>query len=183
MLVEVVIAGFVPAGAAVRRLFWKFMELIRLAWQLQRRDLSHQRWTGRRSARGRSPTTRPSRVAPVHAAPAEGASRSSPTLRYRSRCPYPGYAGSRVAEDLQQWPRPGRYRDGARFFVSHLLSSLTRALAQAALKAPSPTILESGYPTGCTEGGRSFMHLSFRNPPRFDLMHEGKSSRAVIDFR
>jgi hypothetical protein len=100
MLVEVVIAGFVPAGVTVRRLFCKLMELIRFAWQLQRRDLSHQRWTGRPSA-------------------------------------------------------------GARFLCPTLLSSLTRALAQAALKASSPTILESGYPTGRTEGGHSFMHLSF----------------------
>jgi len=100
MFVEMFAAGFVPTGMTVSRLFWKLMELIRFAYQLQRRDLSHQRWTGRPSA-------------------------------------------------------------GARFFVSHLLSSLTRALAQAALKASSPTILESGYPTGRTEGGRSFMHLPF----------------------
>ena len=122
MFVEMFVAGFVPTGATVSRLFWKLMELIRLAYQLQRRDLSHQRWTGRPSA-------------------------------------------------------------GARFLCPTLLSSLTRAQTQAALKASSPTILESGYPTGRTEGGRSFMHLSFRNPPRFDLMHEGKSSRVVIDFR
>jgi len=46
MFVEVVIAGFVPADVTVRRLFFGLTELIRVAWLLQRRDLSQQRWTG-----------------------------------------------------------------------------------------------------------------------------------------
>jgi len=122
MFVEMFAAGFVPTGMTVSRLFWKLMELIRLAYQLQRRDLSHQRWTGRPSA---------------------GARFLCPTF-YR---PSPA-----------RWPKL-RSRRHRRLFWN--LGTRPVAPKEVARLCICP----------------------FRNPPRFDLMHEGKPSRAVIDFR
>jgi hypothetical protein len=61
--------------------------------------------------------------------------------------------------------------------------TLARALALAALKASSQTILDLGNRPVAPKEATRLCTVSFSKSARFDLMHEGKSIRAVIEFR